>query len=163
MKKRAIIVDLDGTLVNNTERIDAALELHKNSLHSVKVRWDDIYKDTDKLDTPNAWCMEIVRNFNIQGYKILFLTGRAATKATKEATMRWIDKYVSAGVDYELIMRPEKDFRKNHIVKKQTIEDKILPTYDVLFAIDDHSENANMMRDMGITCLHCMDYTEPGY
>lgn len=58
-------------------------------------------------------------------------------------------------------MRPEKDFRKNHDVKRDTLNTQILPFYDVVFAIDDHSENCNMMRELGIIALHCADYTEP--
>ena len=161
MKKPAIIIDMDGTLVDNTKRIEETLELRKKNLDNKKIRWDDIFKNTDTLDVPNPWCMEIVEAFSVRGYKIIFLTGRMGTKSTYEATQRWIDKYVPAGIDYQLIMRPEKDFRKNHEMKSDILNTQILPFYNVLFAIDDHSENANMMRAMGITCLHCADYTEP--
>lgn len=153
MKQKAVIIDLDGTLVDNHARVDNIVKEH-----GLPARWDSVFKDTDKLDMPAPWCMEIVKSMSKSGYKIIFLTGRSATDTTKPATQRWINNYVPLDVDYELIMRLKNDYRGNAIVKMEIMNTKILPFYDVLFAIDDMKVNVDMFRNMGITALHCSDF-----
>lgn len=158
MKRNAVIIDLDGTLVNNGIRIQNNLQRRRENLTNPQIRWDEFFEKTMEYDMPNLWCVEIVNAFNKQGYKILFLTGRMGTETTKTATQRWLNMYVNPDIDYELIMRPEDDYRKNEQVKLDIMLNKIMPMYDVLFAIDDMKGNIDMFRNLGIAALHCAEF-----
>lgn len=157
MKERAILIDLDGTLVNNEQRALAHLNRRKKNLNSTEIRWDEFFEKTIEFDQPNQWCMEIVENFSKAGYKIVFLTGRMDTKTTGEATRKWLQMYLNPNISYELIMRKEDDFRKNHQIKLELLMNYILPKYDILFSIDDILANVEMFRTLGIPSMHCSD------
>ncbi len=146
MKRRAIIVDLDGTLCN--------VDWRQHIYDAEPQDWAKINAAAE-FDQPNEWCMEILRLFAMQNYKIVFLTGRAATKGAKEITEKWLMMHVGPGVDYELFMRSAKDYREDTLVKAQIYNRKIAPSYDVLFAVDDRQSVVQMWRDMGVTCLAC--------
>lgn len=158
MKQKAVIIDLDGTLVNNDLRAQANLQQRKDNLTNPQKRWDEFFQKTMEYDLPNLWCIEMVNAFNKQGYKILFLTGRMATETTATQTKRWLNMYVSPDVDYSLIMRPEKDYRKNEDVKLDIMLHTIMPMYDVLLAVDDKQNNIDMFRNLGIPALHCAEF-----
>jgi FMN phosphatase YigB (HAD superfamily) len=146
MKRRAIIVDLDGTLCNKDWRQHLYDKENRN--------WNEINKAAE-FDQPHEWCMEIVRLFAMQNYKIIFLTGRSATKDSKGVTERWLMTHVGPGVDYELLMRPARDHRDDTVVKSEIYCEKIAPLYDVLFAVDDRLPVVQMWRDIGVACLDC--------
>ena len=157
MKERAVIIDLDGTLVNNAVRLENNLQRRRENLTNPQIRWDEFFAQTMEYDQPHRWCLEMVRAFSLQGFKILFLTGRMATKSTKAVTEQWLTTYVGPGINYELIMRKNRDFRKNEQIKHDILTREILPRYNVLFAIDDMKANIDMMRTLGIPALHCDD------
>lgn len=146
MKRRAIIVDLDGTLCNKDWRQHLYDKTPRN--------WGHINAAAE-FDQPNDWCLEIVRLFAMQNYKIIFLTGRAATKDSKVVTEKWLMMHVGPGIDYGLLMRPARDHRDDTIVKTEIYCKEIAPMYDVLFAIDDRQSVVQMWRDIGVTCLDC--------
>ena len=158
MKRKAVIIDLDGTLVNNGLRVQNNLQRRRENLTNPQIRWDEFFDKTMEYDLPNLWGIEMVNAFNKQGYKILFLTGRMATEKTKTATQQWLNMYVNPDVDYELIMREEKDYRRNEQTKLDIMLNKIMPMYDVLFAVDDARGNVDMFRNLGIPALHCADF-----
>jgi len=56
-----------------------------------------------------------------------------------------------------LIMREEGDFRKDTVIKEEILEEKLPEPEDILFAIDDRSDIAEMWRIHSITCLQCKD------
>lgn len=146
MKRRAIIVDLDGTLCEKDWR---------QHLYDATPRdWDKINAAAE-FDQPAEWCMEILKLFAMQNYKIIFLTGRAATKHSQEVTEKWLMMHVGPGVDYSLIMRPDNDHRDDTAVKAEIYRRDIAPMYDVLFAVDDRQTVVQMWRDLGVTCLDC--------
>ena len=157
MKTNAIIVDLDGTLVNNNVRAQNHIQRRRENLTDAEIRWNEFFEKTIEFDQPNLRCIELVNAFNKLGYKILFLTGRMATETTEAATKKWLTMYVNPSIDYELIMRPNEDYRKNEQVKLDLLLNKIMPMYNILFAIDDMRANIDMLRNLGIPALHCAD------
>ncbi len=146
MKRRAIIVDLDATL--------CAVEWRQHLYDSPSRDWSKINAAAE-FDQPNEWCLEILRLFAMQNYKIIFLTGRAASKDSKLVTEKWLMTHVGPGVDYQLFMRPARDKRQDTTVKLEIYNNEIAPTYEVLFAIDDRQTVVQMWRDIGVTCLDC--------
>ena len=144
MKRRAIIVDLDGTLCNNTHRQHLYDKEHKD--------WKLINEES-KYDLVNNWCLEIVNLFSLNGYKIIFLTGRSAH--AWDVTEDWLNRNVGPGVDWMLLMREKKDKRPDTDSKTEIFVNEIAPFYDVLFAIDDRKPVVDMWRNMNIPCLDC--------
>jgi acid phosphatase class B len=160
MNTPAVIIDLDGCLVNNNLRIQLFYMSNRyEDFESKDAFWDEVFKDTDIKDTPNDWCMQIVDKFAMAGYKIIFMTGRGESESTKAATMRWLLNYVNLSpTEYELIMRPNGDNRPDEQVKLDILTTKVFPRYNVLFAIDDKKANIDLFRHWGIPALHCADY-----
>ncbi len=150
MKQKAIIVDLDGTLSDNTPR------LHYFDNHTQVKDWTAI-NELSRYDLPNLWCQEMVHIYKDAGYKILFITGRAEN--AKQVTIEWLTRYLSPHVDYELHMRGAHDTREDFIVKEEIYTFLIAPRYDVSFAIDDRQQVVDMWRRIGLTCLQCKDST----
>ena len=146
MRRRAIIVDLDGTLCNNGHRQHLYDKEHKD--------WK-LINEASKFDIPNEWCMEIINLFSLNGYKIIFLTGRS--EYSWDVTEEWLVRNIGRGVDWNLLMRPKKDDRPDTDVKAELFAKYVAPTYETLFAIDDRTPVVNMWRDMGIVCLACAE------
>lgn len=162
-KEKAIIIDLDGTLVDNGHRAIEHLDRRKKNLRNSQIRWDEFFAKTIELDKPNRWCMEIVNSFSEAEYHIIFMTGRMDSEISGSATREWLKKYLFLYPDEELFslyMRPNDDFRYNHLVKLDLLNNHILPKYDILFAIDDMENNIKMFRELGITALHCSALTD---
>lgn len=145
-KRRALIIDLDNTLCNAA---------HRSHVYFKKpVNWD-LLNRLSVYDPPNEWCLEIIRNFAANNYKIIFLTGRS--EAAKEVTEQWLMQYVGPGIDYEIFMRAKNDRRPDTTTKSETYFKEIAPKYEVMFVIDDRREVTQMWRNLGITCLACAD------
>lgn len=153
--ERAIIIDLDGTLVNNNQR--ALLYLPMPEGVDPITHWEPFFEES-LFDLPNGWCMEILNAMAKKDFKIVFLTGRSATDRTVVSTKKWLDLNVDNSIKYELFMRPVGDERKDHLVKEEIVTTKIIPDYDILFAVDDKRSNVDMFEALGIKCLHCANY-----
>jgi hypothetical protein len=147
MKTRAIIVDLDGTLTDNTHRLHMLTTPEKD--------WVAI-NEHSRYDLPVLWCQEMVQMYHNAGYKILFVTGRAAF--AESITREWLTRYIGP-LDYQLYMRPLTDTREDFIVKQEIFQRDILPFYDVAFALEDRDSVTRMWRDIGVTCLQVKDST----
>ena len=142
----ALIVDLDGTLCNDTHR--------KHLYHTKPVNWNKVNQMME-FDTVNEWCLEIVKNFSYAGYQIIFLTGRMGTTEVEATTKNWLTRNIGSGVNYKLIMRPDGDHRPDTTVKQEIFINQIKPLYDVKFCIDDRESVTQMWRNIGLTCLLC--------
>ena len=149
-KKKAIICDLDSTLCNADHRVHHMKAKKKNYPAFVAGIGND---------TPNAWCVALVKAMKESGYEIIYLTGRGEEE--RKISELWLTAH-SPVQDYILLMRKAKDWRKDFIVKKEIYEEQVQPYYDVVFAIDDRFHLAKMFRSIGLPCLHCSgeDLTE---
>ena len=148
-KISAIIVDIDETLANTGHRV-----------HFVKQKprdWDSYYAGMDEV---NLWCREIVMAMFCRRKKILFVTGRP--EKYRLTTIDWIKSSAFNGISpgpatWELLMRPDDDFRPDNVLKKEIWEREIKDKYDVLFVIEDRLRVVQMWRSIGLTCLQCVD------
>jgi FMN phosphatase YigB (HAD superfamily) len=150
MKPKAILIDLDGTLVGNSQR---ALDFIAKYPDDYRDRWTEFFKDTVALDKPNEWCLDIVHTTK---HKVVFLTGRTATLRTYEETREWLNLYVTG--DYFLYMREVGDKSPHHEFKEKMLLNVIMPVFDVVLSIDDMGKNVAMTRSLGIPSLHCADF-----
>jgi len=144
--KKAIIVDLDGTLCNIDHRkkyIDGSLG---------KKDWDKFYEGCGE-DEVNEWCKDIIQALHVCGEcSILYITGRP--DMIKDETQYWLDKHTHLD-NFSLYMRKTNDFRQDYIVKKELYEKHVKGKFDVLFAIDDRQQVVDMWREQGLVCLQC--------
>jgi len=142
IKTEAIILDLDGTLCDNTERSNIIADPRE---------WTHLYTSipNDKL---NTWAYELAVNMSVNGLNVLLVTGRPAKY--RKTTNNWLKTHCEVKFYDSLYMRLNNDFRPDHFVKKDILK-TILLKHDVLFAIDDRVSVCNMFYDEGITALYC--------
>lgn len=142
MKKKAIIVDLDGTLANISHR--------RHFVEDKKKKDWKRFNATILNDELHVWCREIMNRMGTD-HTIIIVSGR--TDALKADTLIWLQKH-EVKFD-EIHMRKDKDNRDDRIVKKEIYETLIRPEYDVLFVLDDRAKVVAMWREEGLVCLQC--------
>ena len=143
-KKKAIIVDIDGTV---------ALRNNRSPFDYEKV-------GEDIVDHRMAHLLN-----NLIGeteYDVFFVTGREAIGKCYADTALWLsdniheEHWFNRGVcesNWTLYMREEGDHRSDEIVKKEIYETKIKPWYDVVAVFDDRDRVVKMWREEGLLCL----------
>lgn len=144
-KRKAIIVDVDGTLALRNNR--SPFDYDKACGDTADFRMCRIIKSLIESD---------------ENYKVFFLTGREDTGECRRITSEWINDHVypKHGHDgfvpvdnWKLLMRPEGEHRPDEIIKKEIWEEKIKPWYDVVAVFDDRDRVVKMWRDEGLLCL----------
>jgi len=149
---KSIIVDIDGTLSNPNHR--------RHLVEGDDKDWEEFFDRVDE-DEPNLWCECILHEFSGKD-NIILVTGRPEKSKdgvnVKMKTIKWLRQH---NIPYDdLIMREEGDFREDTVVKQEMLTEKLPPTEEILFAIDDRKDIAEMWRSNGITCLQCKDEVE---
>jgi len=89
---------------------------------------------------------------------IFFCSGRP--EKYRQITLNWmvanglqdINWAYCKALNPTLLMRPDNDRREDYIVKKEILDNKILPYYNPILALDDRDQVVKMWRDNGITC-----------
>lgn len=153
-KKKAILVDLDGTLANCDHR--------RHHVETIPKNWEAFFAGIPD-DKVNHWCMDLVYGYHANAYDIVFMTGRM--ELHRDVTMKWLHKNVGMLTDAggrgfyrtELFMRANNDFRPDHETKLDLYKTHVQPHYDILFAVDDRASVVKMWRSIGLTCLQCAD------
>lgn len=139
---RAIICDLDGTLTDTSHRL--------HHVKGPKKDWDAFFDGIpdDPIVGPVA---DIVDMYAADGVAILLCSGRP--EKCREKTQEWLNKN---DVEYtQLYMRPDDDWRPDHIVKSQILDGILADGYEPIFVLDDRSSVVKMWRERGLTCLQC--------
>tara|TARA_Y100000590_G_C15455022_1_gene914210 strand:- start:251 stop:688 length:438 start_codon:yes stop_codon:yes gene_type:complete len=140
MKKKCIIVDIDGTLANIDHR-------RKDFLNDND--WKAINSKIN-LDSINFWCKELIDSLKNK-YKIILVTGRKVE--FRDITLKWLNENE---VSYsEIFFRENNDYRDDTVIKKEIYKKNIMPNYIPLFVVDDRSKVVTMWRDLGLVCLQC--------
>ena len=131
----AVIFDIDGTIA------------HMNGKRG-PFDWKKV-----GLDDPDEPMLQIIRVMS-EEYEIILVSGRDAS--CREETIEWLDKH---GIKFDgLFMRPENDFRKDSIIKREIYESKIKDKYNVLIVFDDRDQVVETWRELGLKCAQ----VEPG-
>ncbi len=128
----AIICDLDGTLATNT---------------TGRGFYDWSRVGEDGIDSIVKGILDAQ---NMKGIRTIIMSGRDAI--CRPETKVWLFQH---DVPYaELLMRSEKDQRKDSIVKRELFDKYIKDEYNVMFALDDRNQVVDMWRkELGIKCL----------
>lgn len=135
---RCILVDIDGTVAAMGNR--SPFDWHRVG-----------------VDTPKWPIINLVKSMKASGYAIVFFSGRDAV--CRPETTDWICLHFGwPSTDFELVMRPQNDNRKDAIVKAELFEQHIAGRYYVEFVVDDRQQVVDMWRrTMGLTCVQ-VDY-----
>lgn len=129
-KPPAVIFDIDGTLALRQER--------------GPFDWSRVGEDL-----PNEPVVHLALSLGMM-YSIIFLSGR--DEICRPQTEMWLfAQELSSGC---LFMRPQGDFRKDSIVKKELYHKYIEPHWDIQWVVDDRDQVVKMWREeLGLTCL----------
>lgn len=79
--------------------------------------------------------------------QVIAVSGR--DEVCRAETEAWLEKHCG-GLPSNLFMRPQNDFRKDSIVKREIYERDILPFYNVIGVFDDRDQVVRELRSMGI-------------
>lgn len=141
--KKAIIVDIDGTLADVEHRVHHVQAKAKN--------WR-AFNDAMDMDELNIWCAKLIDAMKAQSFDILFVTGR--DEDYRDKTETWLKIY---NINYDkLFMRASIDFRPDHEVKKEIYLKEIKQKWEVVFVVDDRLSVVEMWRkELNLVCLQC--------
>lgn len=147
-KKKAIIVDIDGTI---------ALRQNRNPFD-----YEKVYED--RIDHRMA---HLLKNLiNETEYEVFFVTGREQVGNCYADTALWLsnniheEHWFNQGVcesNWTLYMREEGDYRSDEIVKKEIYTNCIEPWYDVVCVFEDRNRVVKMWRDLGLLVAQVWD------
>ncbi|GIM89705.1 phosphatase domain-containing protein [Paractinoplanes toevensis] len=131
MTSRAVLFDIDGTL---------ALRTGDRSPYD----WHRVGEDE-----PNPPVIELSRIVHAAGYRLILMSGR--DEVCRQQTELWLD--AQQVPFHELHMRPEKDNRKDSIVKEELYRKYVEGRRDVAFVVDDRNQVVRMWRELGLSCF----------
>lgn len=138
---KTCVFDIDGTLANCDHRRYFVTDAHPN--------WDAFYSACD-LDTPNEWCVELIRAMSLAGYLIALVSGRR--QECEEKTLAWLARY-SIPYNQLFLLRPDKDYTPDTILKKAWLDK--YGKEKILFVVDDRPKVVRMWRSEGLSVLDC--------
>jgi hydroxymethylpyrimidine pyrophosphatase-like HAD family hydrolase len=142
-QEKVIICDLDGTMFDIDHR-----------LHFLDEKQWDAFWAACVDDTPNAWCVALIKAMKEQGYRIYYVTGRnEVAQAETIRQLRELDVFAMMNGD-KLFMRP-RDNRDNATAFKQKLLNTELASVDILFVVEDGVKTCEMWRENGLTVLQC--------
>ena len=132
--QKAVIVDIDGTVANRTNR--------------------DPYDYSKVLDdAPKPDVIEVVSSLWKAGHKIIFVTAR--DDSCYDDTFEWLRLHCPPFM--KLYMRKTGDNRNDGVIKREIYDELIKPNFDVVCVLDDRQRVVDMWRSIGLTCLQ-VDY-----
>ncbi len=142
-KPSCFLFDLDGTLA----------DAHGRNMFSPTA--EDVMNDI-----PIRPVIEVLRAIDKQ-HQVIFVSGRERTHYA--VTRDWIIKHIFCNEARELtlLMRPEGDYRRDSVIKKEFLKNDILPNYAVLGAFDDRLQVVRECWNAeGIFCFNVNQFLE---
>jgi hypothetical protein len=142
-KPTCFLFDLDGTLAD------------ANGRNMFNPSADEVMKDI-----PIPTVIKVLQSLEKQ-HQIIFVSGRE--KTNYEATRNWILKHIYYGEEKELklYMRPEGDYRRDSIIKREFLQNDIYPYFNVLGAFDDRLQVVRECWNVeGIFCFNVNQFLE---
>lgn len=140
----SVVFDLDGTLA------DVGHRLHH--LTGDRKDWNAFHAGMadDGLNGPVA---TLFRGLKTLGYRMVIATGRF--EASRSQTEVWLRDRVL--FHHDLFMRPDGDFRADHLVKEDMLRGLQIDRDSVLLVVDDRRRVVEMWRRNGLTVLQCAE------
>lgn len=170
---RVYVFDLDGTIANVDHRLHyvrkpclppagGPMEVYERWF-KWKPDWKGFF-EACIADEPITWVVDLMRGLHegvlLEEDVLLVLSGRS--NAVRKQTQDWLWRHE---VPFDgLLMRPEKDFRPDEVVKADMLniwlsargEDKRV----VQFIVDDRQKVVDMWRREGFNVLQCAAWKE---
>ena len=135
-----IIFDIDGTLADLTHRRHWVTTKPKN--------WPAFDKGIPN-DAPFEDIIYLNRVLFELGNRIILVSGRS--DRTRAQTLKWLTEH---GVQFHgLMMRKDKDYRSDDIVKEEILDELLRQGYDPKMVFDDRDRVVAMWRRRGIRTL----------
>lgn len=131
-RPRCWIVDLDGTLALIGDRSP--------------YDWSRVGEDR-----PNVAVVQLIQALAAHPDVDAILVASGRDEACRAQTVAWL-AFHDVPFD-DLLMRPHHDRRADHIIKRELLNNRIRPAYDVVGVVDDRNSVVAMWRDEGLTCL----------
>lgn len=135
-----VVIDLDGTLCDCVHR----------QHHAQQSQWDEFHAKL--VDDEPYWDVQWFLKKLPERLQVLAVTGR--NEAYRQMTYDWLDKH-SIVID-DVLMRPDRDFRTDDVLKPQLLEDhfgsKDLVIDNVAFVLDDRDKVVEAWRNYGLPC-----------
>lgn len=104
------------------------------------------------------WAVTLAKLLINSGVHLVFVTAR--NENYKKETIKWLEHHLEIHKSqYEIHMRPFDNVDKDSKLKK-TLWENIAEHYQILFALDDKSENARLWKKLGIPALHVLQTKE---
>lgn len=142
----AAIFDCDGTLVNVQSIRHHVILGHPDNRG---------YKDFEAFHEASVWCppilttVQAVEEAYMAGLGVLVLTARA--ERWRGHTHGWYESHVPVPYD-ALLMRPDGDFRADHLVKADMLTRLRADGWNPVAAWDDNPSIVELWRSHGIPC-----------
>ena len=135
---KAIIVDIDGTVADKGNRF--------------AFDWDKVDQDT-----PRSFIIGMINSYLSLNHdvEVVFLSGRDSV--CRHKTLTWISTHFGIPIhNIELYMRPEKDQRKDTIIKEELFWEHIDGKYNIIGAFDDRPVILRLWHSLGIPNVICV-------
>lgn len=141
--RKAALFDIDGTLADLSHR--------KHYIDNGKKDWSNFLKNV-KDDSPIEQTIYLNRLISFRGdMPVILASGRSEDE--REDTVNWL---AANSVVYEkLYMRAAKDWRADHIIKREILDQIRLDGYDPWIVFDDRQGVVDMWRENGLFVLQC--------
>lgn len=148
MKKKAIICDIDGCLLDTAQIHKDIKELGLEG--GAKWRYFGAKANDIRTVKFNHNMANLLKTLADTGVKIILLTARS--ESIRYQTRVRLDYEIDAAFNYDLLMRPINDFSDSSTIKFNHLK-KILNGYEVILAIDDEDTNLKMFSFNGIFAM----------
>ena len=133
---KAVIFDVDGTLVNTSDIVHLVLTKPK--------KYDQFHYASAFCD-PHEWVVEEARRHHAEGTTVLVVTARK--DRWHELTTNWLE---AKEVPYhELHMRQDHDNRQDRVIKEEILL-LLRERYEIVHAYDDNPNVIALWQEHGI-------------
>lgn len=136
-RNETVLFDLDGTIANNMK-----YEKHHKGANGKNANFAQ-----EALNVGvNENIVKKMHEARADGKNVVILTARSAHY--RDETKKWLSKNQ---IPYDgLVMRPTDNKEKDKVLKRELLEEDILPKFDVDKAYDDKKKNRKMFDKLGI-------------
>lgn len=152
MKPPAVLFDRDGTLFSVAHHMVPTTDVHGfDTGNTGPASWYD-YNASPRFDSPVPVVAALFHAIR-PGVTKIITSGRM--EHTRRSMLDGMMKH-DLVPDY-LLMRKDKDQRRDSIVKREIYLGQIEPHFDVRYVIDDRPTVVEMWRELGLSVLAVID------
>ena len=145
-RSSCVIVDLDGTIADIRHRLHFIQQQPKD--------WKS-FLDACVDDKPYEYVIILCQLLSLSGLELIICSGR--NESHREVTAQWLED--NGVYPTLLMMRKEKDYRPDTIIKREMLLWLRAHEFEPLFAIDDRPDVVKMWRENQVPCFQVDDHS----